>query len=100
MADTEKKMVWSWDIVERIYNLSKVNIAALNLHDMVNTSPSCQRAMVNEYRASKEEPPVDSSKPVDGAEVNAVIADFFGLVIQKTGVLEKQDSGATPPTST
>ena len=103
MADTEnkeEKMVWSWEVVERVYNTSKVNISSLNLHDMVNTSPACQRAMVNEYRGFKGMAPVDTAVRVDGKEVDEVIASFFGLAIQTAGESKKPDSGAISPTST
>ena len=93
-------MKWSWEVIERVYNASKVNIASLSLRDMLNSSPAALRAMVNEFRGSKGGAPVDPSSVPEGKEVDAVISDFFGLVIPTAGPTETAPSGATPPTST
>jgi hypothetical protein len=93
-------MKWTWEVLERLYLASRVNIASLSLTELLNANPACLRAMVNEYRADKGGAPVDPSSIPDGKEVDEVISDFFGLATPKAGPEKNADTGVTPPIST
>lgn len=93
-------MTWSWEVLDRIYSICKVNIGSLGVLELINASPQCHRAMLNEFRADAKKLLVDPKDKPDGDELAAVIRDFFGLSLPKDGAEEKLNTGAVEPPST
>jgi hypothetical protein len=95
-------MVWSWQVYDRIYALTHVNIASTTLKELLASSPTVLRAMVDEVRASKVPPipPVDVTQSMDAKEVDEVVCNFFGLAIPKGGIPEIPSTGVDAPIST
>jgi hypothetical protein len=93
-------MLWSWEVLDRIYFVCRVNIGSLGVLELINASPQCHRAMLNEFRADAKKSPIDPKEKPDGDELAAVIRDFFGLSLPTVGTEEKPNTGVAEPPST
>jgi hypothetical protein len=93
-------MKWTWEVYERIYAISKVNVGSQTVRQLLDSSPQCIRAMVNEYRADAKKPLIEATDVPDVKEVDEVLSDFFGLVTPTAGAETKPTTGeAEPPTT-